>query len=288
MVRGRLYALASAACFATLGVFTIKGYDSGAGEFELLCARIIGSAVVLGGLGLAMRITLPRGRLLALVLGLGGFQLGTTAGLLVGFSHAPAGLVVLLFYVYPVLVSIGAAVLYDEPFGRRQTLILGLGLAGVALTAGRPGSVPLVGILLGLFAGVCTTGYFLGGRYVLSKGVEPLAISTLLYLSPAVVLVLAAAVRGFDVPSSSASAYASGIVMIGTVIPILMLFTAIRLIGAGTTALLSTIEPFLAVVLAYVVLDERLTTTQLVGGAFILVAVVVSALPSRSIAAHPA
>lgn len=288
MVLGRFYALASAACFATLGVFSTMAYDNGAGEFELLCARMIGSAVILGCVGLLLRVPIPRGRLLALVIVLSCFQLGTTIGLLVGFSKAPVALVVLLFYVYPALVSIGAAVLYHEPFGRREALILGLGLTGVALTAGRPGSVPLVGILLGLFAGVCTTGYFLGGRYLMHNGVEPLGITTVLYLVPSLALVAVALVRGFDVPSWSGSASASGVVLVGTVIPILMLFTAIRLIGAGTTALLSTVEPFLAVVLAYVVLDERLTATQLVGGASMIAAVAVSALPARMTVASPA
>jgi drug/metabolite transporter (DMT)-like permease len=288
VARGRFYALASACCFATLGVFSKKAYEHGAGDFELLCARVIGAMLLLGALGLVLRAALPRGRMLAIVFVLGGLQLGTSTGLLVGFSRAPAALVVLLFYAYPVLVSVGAAVFYDEPFGRRQAGILALGLVGVGLTAGRPGSVPLVGVLLGLLAAVCTTGYFLGGRYMMSRGVDPVGITTLLYLSPSVLLLVVVLVRGFEVPNLSASAYGSGVVMVGTVIPILMLFAAIRLIGAGMTALLSTIEPFLAIVFAYAFLDERLTGTQLVGGACILAAVVVSALPSPSVAAAPA
>ena len=282
MVLGRVYALASAACFATLGVLSTAAYDRGTGEFELLSARIVGAALILGAVGLLRRVPLPHGRLLAVVLLLGCFQLGTTTGLLVGFDKAPVALVVLMFYVYPALVSVGAAVLYREPFGRRQALVLALGLVGVALTAGRPGSVPVVGILLGLLAAVCTTAFLLGSRFLLGNGIEPLGITTLLYALPSAILIAVALVRGFDVPSLGGTGGAAGVVLLGTVFPILMVLSAIRLIGAATTALLSTVEPFVAVVLAYVVLDERLTATQLLGGVCIVLAVVLSALPVRT------
>ncbi|HEY7536630.1 MAG TPA: DMT family transporter [Gaiellaceae bacterium] len=281
-VAGRAYALASASCFATLGVFSTAAYDRGTGELELLSARIVGGALVLGAVGALLGARLPRGRLLAVVFLLGCFQLGTTTGLLVGFNKAPVALVVLMFYVYPTLVSLGAAALYGEPFGRRHALVLALSLVGVALTVGRPGSAPLVGILLGLLAAASTTAYFLGSRFVLGRGVEPLGITTLLYSLPGAILVGIALVRGFDVPSAGGMGGALGVVLLGTVFPILMVLRAIVLIGAATTALLSTVEPFVAVVLAYVVLDERLTSTQLLGGACIVSAVLLSALPARS------
>jgi drug/metabolite transporter (DMT)-like permease len=281
-IRGRAYALASASCFATLGVFSTAAYDRGTGELELLCARIVGGALVLGVVGALLGARLPRGRLLAVVFLLGIFQLGTTTGLLVGFNKAPVALVVLMFYVYPALVSVGAAALYGEPFGRRHAAVLTLGLLGVALTVGRPGSVPPVGILLGLLAAACTTAYFLGSRFLLGKGVEPMGITTLLYALPAAILVGIALVRGFDLPSAGGMGGALGVVLVGTAFPILLVLRAISLIGAATTALLSTVEPFVAVVLAYVVLDERLTSTQLLGGACIVSAVVLSALSMRS------
>ena len=281
MIRGRAYALAAACCFATLGVFSKRAYQHGTGELELLCARLIGAFVVLGALGLVLRAPLPRGRLLLLsTVGLGLCQLGTTVGLLVGFDRAPAVLVVLLFYVYPLLVSVGASLLYKEEFALRQLIALCLGLAGVAFTAGRPGSVPAVGVALGLLAGLCTTVYFLLSRHVIARGADPLGIAAVVYAVPSVILLVVAATRGFTFPGAAGSGFASGVVLIGTVAPILLVFGAIRRVGAGLAALLSTLEPFVAVVIAYVFLGERLSALQLVGGACILAAVVCSTLPA--------
>jgi drug/metabolite transporter (DMT)-like permease len=63
------------------------------------------------------------------------------------------------------------------------------------------------------------------------------------------------------------------VVIVGTVIPVLLFYSSIRLIGAPSAALLATVEPFVAVVLSFLVLDQPLTALQLLGGGLILAAV---------------
>jgi drug/metabolite transporter (DMT)-like permease len=268
-------------CFATLGVFSKKAYQHGAGSLEVLMTRIVLAAIVFGALGLALRASWPQRRLLALALGMGFFQLGSSAGLLFGFDHAPAALIVLIFYAYPMLVSIAASLLFAEPFGRRQASVFFLSLLGLALTAGKPGSAPAAGVALGLLAALCTTGYFLAGRYVLSEGVDPLAVTSVNYLLPSLALLAIGASHGVRTPTWTGFGYALGVAVLSTIVPIVMLLSAIRAVGAGTSALLSVIEPFMAVVLAYLILGERLSATQLVGGCFLAAGVAVSAFPTR-------
>ena len=62
----------------------------------------------------------------------------------------------------------------------------------------------------------------------------------------------------------------------------LLFYTGVGLIGAGTTSLLASVEPLVAVVLAYLVLNQSLTATQLGGGALILCSVVALTLPTRA------
>jgi probable blue pigment (indigoidine) exporter len=110
---------------------------------------------------------------------------------------------------------------------------------------------------------------------------EAIELSALMYLLPAIGLSLFGAVHGLHVPSASGLGYAAGLAVVGTVLPMAMFYSAIKLIGAGTTSLLATVEPFVAVLLAYVVLDESLEPVQLVGGALILGAVAALTLPGR-------
>jgi drug/metabolite transporter (DMT)-like permease len=58
--------------------------------------------------------------------------------------------------------------------------------------------------------------------------------------------------------------------MISTALPITLFLVGIRHIGAGRAAVLSTVEPLVTVILAALLLDERIGLVQYVGGALIL------------------
>lgn len=244
--------------------------------------RFGGTALLLWAFVGLRRRGSPGRRIVGLGLGLGVFQAGANVALLEGFDQAPAGLVVLLFYVYPLLVTVGGTLIFGEEFGLRRAVVLALGIAGIALTVGAPSSVSALGIALGLAAGVCTAGYILGARHLMAGPLEPIELVALGYAGPAVGFSIAAGVHGFDVPPATGLGYAAGLVLVGSVLAMILFYSAVKLAGAGTASLLATVEPLVAVLLAYVVLDQSLDATQLAGGALILSSVVALTLPHRA------
>jgi drug/metabolite transporter (DMT)-like permease len=103
-----------------------------------------------------------------------------------------------------------------------------------------------------------------------------------MFTSPLLVLVPWAAVRGIDLSlSADAWAAAAGAVVVGTVIPITLFYTGVKLVGAGTTSLLGIAEPLAGLVLAYLVLGESLSALQLGGGVLIVAAVALLSLQVR-------
>jgi drug/metabolite transporter (DMT)-like permease len=221
----------------------------------------------------------PERRIILVALGLGVFQVGANVSLFEGFARAPASLVVLLFYVYPLLVTVGAVLLFGEPFGLRQAIALALGLGGIALTVGTPASTPVAGVVLGLAAGVCTAAYILGARGVMRGSVEAVEVVALMFTGPAIGFAIAGSVHGVEIPSSAALGYLAGVVIVGTFLAMILFYGAVKLVGASTASLLATVEPLVAVVLAYVILEESLEPMQLVGGALILCGVASLTLP---------
>jgi drug/metabolite transporter (DMT)-like permease len=279
---GRLLALGSGISFGTVGLFSKLFYAHGGGAFELVTIRLAGTALLLGVVVAARRRLLAcrNLRLIGLALGLGVFQAGTNYSLLEGYSHAPAALIVLLYYIYPLLVTIGASFIFGEEFSRRQAAAVTLGLAGIALTVGRPHSAPLVGVLLGLVAGACAAAFVLGARHAMSDGsLAPVETLALMLVGPGIGFTIASAVCGFATPSAGASVYALGLVLVGTALAPLLFFSAVPKIGAGTTSLLASVEPFVTVVLAYVILHESLSALQVCGGILVLSAVASLSLP---------
>jgi drug/metabolite transporter (DMT)-like permease len=217
-------------------------------------------------------------------LAVGAGQLGGAYALFEGFAHAPVALVVLLFYVYPLIVAIGAGLLYGEELGARRLIVIGLGFAGIALIVGAPESLSALGIVLGISGGACIAAVILASRYLMvARGLTPLWLSALMFTSPAVVLLMAALVRPPDLDvGSEAWLWAAGTVVVSVVIPITLFYTGVRLVGAGTAALLGNAEPLVSVLLAYVVLGESLAPLQLAGGALIVGSVVVLSLGAAS------
>jgi drug/metabolite transporter (DMT)-like permease len=279
--KGTLLVLGSALMLGTLGLFSRLFYDAGGEPFALLALRFAGVGPALLVLGHLLRERRPtrRGALWGAALGAG--QLTIAWALFEGFERAPVALVVLLFYVYPLLVTLAARPLLGEALGREKLAALVIGLAGVALTVGVPESGGAAGILLGLLAGVSLAVVILAARHLMgAQAVGPIGLSGLMFASPLLVVAPWLAVRGADFgPSAEAWGWAAAAV-VSAVVPIAFFYAGVRLVGAGTASLLGIGEPFVAVVLAYAVLGESLSALQLVGGALIIGAVALLSVPA--------
>lgn len=279
-LNGYLLVLASAVLLGTLGMFSRLFYDAGGEPFTLLVLRFAGAGPALLALAAVRRDRLPAARAAWAGIGLGALQLGVAYALFEGFARAPVGLVVLVFFVYPLVVTVGAAVLFGEEFGARRVLVLAVGTAGVLLTVGVPEEASGVGIGLGLAAGLGVACIILAARHLMvSRSLPPVLLSGLMFTSPLLVLVPVAAARGIDLGLSfSAWAAAAGAIVVSAVVPIALFYTGVKRVGAGTGSLLGIGEPFAGVVLGYAVLGESLSALQLLGGALIVGAVALLSL----------
>lgn len=219
---------------------------------------------------------------------LGALQFGAAYFLFEGFANAPVSLVILLFYVYPLVATLGAALLLGEPLGARRLVVLALGLAGIALSVGAPASVKGIGIVFGLLAGLCLGSNVVAGRRLMTtRRAAPFDVVPLMFLGPALALALVVwPTRGVDLSLDGVGwAALVGLALVGTVLPTLLFWTGVSLVGAGTASMLATVEPLVAVLLAYAVLDESLSGLQLVGGALIVAAVTLLSVPDAAFAA---
>ncbi len=276
-LKGYALVLVSALLLGTLGVFSKLFYDAGGEPFTLLFLRFAAGGPLLVVIALARREQWPPRRGIVLGASLGVLQLVVAFALFEGFARAPVGLVVLVFFCYPLIVAVAAAFLFGEELGRRRVGVLALGTAGVALTVGLPDSANATGIALGLLAGICVAGLVISARALTTTGgIAPLVLCGLMFTSPLVVLVPVSAARGVELDlGGEAWLWVAGAVVVSVVVPIALFYTGVQLAGAGAASILGVGEPFAGVLLAYLVLSESLTWLQLLGGLLIVAAVVV-------------
>ena len=280
------FIVASALAFGAMAILARVAYADGADIVTLLALRFSIAAVCLAVIARVRRITLPRGRDLAAVAALGGIGYGGQAAtFFTALTLAPAGLVALLLYLHPALVAVLAALLLHERMPPAKLAALVIALVGLtftvapALAGETPGSFPnlSLGIGLGLAAAAIYSAYIIVATR-LTERVTPLALSTVVVASAALVFAIAAAILGPHFPASIAGwAAAVGIALVSTVAAITLFFAGLARVGPTRASTLSTIEPAFTIVLAWMLLNERVGVLQALGGLMILGAVVMLA-----------
>ncbi len=282
---GLLFSLTAAAGFSTTGIFAKLAYAAHVHVATLLSLRFLVASALLWLVIVGTRQPLPSKRtlLLGLLLGLVGYGLQVTL-LFLSLKRIDAALSSLLFYSYPAMVTVGAVLLGRERMTRRRGIALAVAMAGVLLVFSTAASSrrDTTGVLLSVASALVYAALILIADR-LGREVGPLVLSTLVPTGAAVTFVLGGLLLGdlrLDVTLPGWEAML-GLALVATVVPLAAFYAGIARVGPSTASILLTVEPALTVVLAAVVLNERLGPPQLVGGLLVLAAVLVLQLQRR-------
>jgi drug/metabolite transporter (DMT)-like permease len=177
----------------------------------------------------------------------------------------------LLFGTLPIFTALISWLVGIERLGRRFWIAASLSFAGVVLvTAGSGKSVSsnLGGDLLAVL-GAATWGAYSVAISPLMRRYSPFRLSAIFLAAVSVVLLTLAA------PQLSDQSFDFGaLVWIGfafavlgpLVLTNLLWFTAIDRVGPARASLFANLQPFLAAIIALLLLDEQLTKAQVAGG----------------------
>jgi drug/metabolite transporter (DMT)-like permease len=265
----------SATGFGTLAIFGRFLYAAGLDTLTLLFLRFAFAASVMTVILILRREPLPRGRVLLQLIGMGAIgYAGQSFTYLSAIKYASAGLVALLLYLYPMIVFILSAIFLREKVTGVKVGALILALIGTGLTVGPAGGQTL-GIIYAVASALIYSVYIIVGTGVMKK-VSAMQSSLVIFTSAALVYGTLTAVNGAHFPTTNSGWWSlAGIVILATVIPVVTFLAGLERIGPTNASLLSTLEPVVTVLLAAWLFAERLETITLIGGALILVAVVV-------------
>jgi drug/metabolite transporter (DMT)-like permease len=271
-----------------VGICTALALGGGADPLTVVTLRTLGTVALflawfrLAGLPLALP---PRERALAAAIGI---PLCVNNYLLnLAIAEIPVPLVVLLFYLWPAITTAVSWLTGKERFGWMRLAGLLLAFAGIALalnvdlTAAQARGVWLaLGAALAWSATFLLTGHFFEGR---NTGRATLHMTA----TAAVVFVVASTVAGgLTLPKTNTGwagvlgvPFFYAFAMIG-------IFTASARLGPMRVGFYMNFEPIAAVVLAALILGQRLETVQLAGGALVVAALFLFRPPTTSYASR--
>ena len=281
---GTLLCVGSAASFGAMAVFGKLAYDNGATVGTLLAVRFALAAALFWALVFAdgsvreLRSLARRDIVLALALGAAGYA--AQAGcFFAALDRIDASLLSLVLYTFPGMVAVAAIVLGRERADSRRLGALAIASGGLVLVlaSAKAGSLDPVGTTLALTAAVIYTTYILVSEGIAGR-IRPSLLSALVCTGAAVSLTAGSALLGDLHPGEVTAAgwgWLAGIAVVSTVAAVSLFFAGLKRVGPTTASILSTVEPVVTVVLAFLVFGELLGTLQLLGGALVIAAVLV-------------
>ncbi len=268
-----IFALAMA-LWGTLGPFTRQiAVSSG----ELALYRAVLATVFIGGYLLFSRqkldVAAVKRDLFWLLLS--GIAMGLNWVLLFqAYRYTTISLATLSYYFAPVIVAIASPFLFREKRTRKQILCFGMSSIGLVLMIGVGGSgqgTDGLGILYGLGAAVLYATVVLTNKAIRQvTGIH----RTLMQLIGAMAILIpyVALTGGVHLDKLSGIGWISLLVvgLVHTGIAYCLYFSSLKEMDGQSVAILSYIDPLVALLISFFVLGESMTVWQMIGGGLIL------------------
>ena len=276
---GIWFIVASAAGFATLGILIKFAFAGGANITTILAGRFLIAGVFLLLFIRLRRIpfTVSRKTACYLIM-MGAVGYGGMSMLYANSVHyLPASLTGMLLYTYPALVTVLAVLAGDERLTFQKGGALVICSVGLVLLLGASfEGVRLEGVLSALGAAVIYSCYIVIGNRVL-KNVDPLVTSFYVCTSAGLAFLVYGLASGELLLDISPLGWLSilGIVIFPTFFGVIGFFAGLRLIGATNASIVSMLEPLITVILSALLLGERITPVQGLGGGVLLLGAII-------------
>lgn len=270
--------------FGTLAPF-VRNINVSSGELALY--RAVMAVFLVGGFLLITRQKLSfsgiKKELLLLLIS--GAAMGVNWILLFeAYKYTTVSVATLSYYFAPVIVMIVCPLIFKERLTAKQIICFVMSTAGLVLITGTAGggAKDLLGIAFGLGAALFYATVMLLNKFI--KGITGIQRTFIQFIAAIVVLVpYVAFTGGFTLGGLNRVGWVSLLVVgiIHTGITYCMYFSALKELPGQEVAILSYIDPLVAVLVSVIVLRESITIPQIIGGVLILGFTLWSEFPSR-------
>lgn len=273
-------ALAAAAMWSLNGSLARALLDDGVSAVRLSQLRSFGSWAILVLLLAATRrdlLRVDRREIPALAfLGIAGLAL-VHATYFVAIDRLQIGVALTIQYLAPLILLLWLRFFHGRRLAPSLWGAVALSFAGCFLVvrAYDAGALDGLGIAAAFGAAIAFAVYMVGSE---RAGHDHEPVTTLVWAFGFASLFWAVAAPWWQFPlgeldSARNALLGLGVVLVGTLLPFVCMVSALRHIPAPRAAVVSTLEPVLAGVFAYLIHDESLAAVQIAGGALVLTGV---------------
>ena len=273
LVNPRFMLIASMAIFGTLGPF-VRNIPVSSGELALY--RAVLAAILLSVFLLLTKQKIPFGKIkkeIPLLLA-SGVAMGINWILLIeAYKYTTVSVATLSYYFAPVIVTVVCPFLFKEKLTGKQILCFVMSTVGLVMITGvgTGGESDLIGILFGLGAACFYATVVLLNKFI--RNVEGIHRTFLQFISAIIILLpYVLFTSGITLDSMDGKGWINLLIvgLVHTGVTYCMYFSSLKELPGQKAAILSYIDPLVAVLVSVTVLGEKMTIWQLLGGMLIL------------------
>ena len=273
-MNAKLQMILSMVIFGTIGLF-VRGIPLTSAEVALSRAAIALACLLLLRAAQKKPLRLKGMGRDAPLLFLSGAAMGFNwIFLFEAYRYTTVSVATLSYYFAPVIVMVASPILFRERITPRQALCFAGSTVGLVLVinpGGLGGGQALKGVLFGLAAAALYATVILLNKGI--KGVQGIDRTTLQFAAAAAVLlpyILLTTGIHPEVMTPVGWAYLLAVGLVHSALAYVLYFSSLKALPGQEAAILSYIDPLVAVILSLAVLGEAVSALQLVGGAMIL------------------
>ena len=282
----RLMLIASMTIFGTLGIF-VRNIPVSSGELALYRAVLAALLIAVFLLLTKQRIPFANIKKEVPLLLASGVAMGINWILLFEtYKYTTVSVATLSYYFAPVIVTVVCPVLFKEKLTGKQIICFIMSTLGLVLITGI-GDIgsgnDFVGILFGLGAAVFYATVILLNKFI--KNVEGIHRTFLQFLSAIVILVpYVIMTSGVTLGNLNGIGWVNLLIvgLIHTGVTYCMYFSSLKELPGQKAAILSYIDPLVAVMISVTILGESMTLWQMIGGILILGFTLWNELPPKA------
>lgn len=282
----RVMLVSSMAIFGTIGLF-VRKINVSSGEIALYRAVLATILIALYLLISKQKIVVSNFKRDIPILLASGIAMGFNWILLFeAYRYTTVSIATLSYYFAPVIVTVACPILFHEKMKTKQWICFVMSTLGIILITGigdvTAGSNHVIGILCGLGAACLYATVILLNKFI--KGVGGIHRTLLQFISAIMVLIpYVAFTSGVTIQVLDSTGWVALLIvgLLHTGVTYCMYFTALKDLPGQTTAILSYIDPLVAILLSVFVLHEQMTIIQIIGGLFILGFTLWNEIPSK-------
>ncbi|MCF0223953.1 MAG: DMT family transporter [Fibrobacter sp.] len=295
-IKGVACGVLAAICYGTNPLGALHLYQAGHSVETVLIYRFALGVCLLAGLmllngwrsGISIRqnFAVTRRALCVLIL-LGFLFAGSAFGLFASFNYMDAGLASTLLFLYPLEVAIIMGVFFREKLNLRTAASIAISMVGLALLyrgGAGGGALSTMGLLLVFASSVSYAIYIVVvNRAGLQMGSLKLTFYAMLFCL--MFILICAIACGCGLPPVMHSVgewmWAFMLGLVPTVLSLVFMAKAVKIVGSTPTAIMGALEPLTAVTIGVLVFDEVLTFRLATGIVLILAAVTLIAIKRK-------